>query len=172
MDKEIVEKMRQAIKKDDLVTIKRFLLDNEELLNVKTAFGTWLHDAAVYGKYDIANFFIECGLDVNIKGGVGDSGAITSAARKGYYNIVKLMYVSGAELDVSNMARNPLFAAIYNGHSDVVKFLVENGIDITAHYSIGELERVDAYEYARQYGQTEIANYLKEKLNELDEIKG
>ncbi len=48
----------------------------------------------------------------------------------------------------------------------MVKFLVENGIDITASYPIGKLDNIDAYEYARQFGQTEIANYLKEKLEE------
>ena len=68
---------------------------------------------------------------------------------------------NGTYLDVSSFDRNPLFAAIYNGHIDLVRFLVENGIDLKVYYSIGELEKVDAYEYARQYGQTEIADYLK-----------
>lgn len=59
-----------------------------------------------------------------------------------------------------------MFAAIYGGHYEVAKFLIDKGIDITATYSIGELENADAYEYARQYGQLEIADYIKEKLEE------
>lgn len=74
--------------------------NNDGLLDVVTIFGTFLHDASTYGKYD------------------------------------------------------------------VVKYLVEKGIDFNVHYAIGELENVDAYEYARQYGQTEIAEYLKSKLEE------
>lgn len=46
----------------------------------------------------------------------------------------------------------------------MAKFLIDKGIDLTASYSIGELENVDAYEYARQFGQLEIADYIKEKL--------
>lgn len=46
----------------------------------------------------------------------------------------------------------------------MAKFLIDKGIDITVSYSIGKLENVDAYEYARQFGQLEIADYIKEKL--------
>lgn len=77
-----------------------------------------------------------------------------------------LLYENGADFDVSSFYRNPLFAAIYNGHLDVARFLVEKGIDFKVHYAIGDLENVDAYEYARQYGQTEITEYLKSKLEE------
>ena len=40
---------------------------------------------------------------------------------------------------------------------------MENGIDITKQYKIGKLEKCDAFEYARQFGRTQIANYLMEK---------
>lgn len=167
MDKEKIKEMRQAIKAGNLDLIKGLLASDEGLLHVVTVFGTWLHDASTYGKYDIVQYFIQCGIDVNINGGVSECSAMTKASFKGYLDIVELLYLNGANLDVSNFERNPLFAAIYNGHYNVVKYLVENGIDITAHYSIGQLERVDAYEYARQYGRTEIANYLREKLEEM-----
>lgn len=84
----------------------------------------------------------------------------------GHLEVVKLLVQNGAILDVSTAAKNPLFAAIYNGHFDIVKFLVEKGIDYKASYKIGSIENCDAYEYARQYGRKEIAEYLKEKMNE------
>lgn len=163
MDKELIKEMRQAIKKNDLDTIKYLVNNNDGLLDVVTAFGTFLHDASMFGMYDIAKYFIDCGIDINRKGGVQDSSALTIAAFKGYRNIVELLYENGTYLDVSSFERNPLFAAIYNGHIDVVRFLVENGIELKTYYALGDLEKVDAYEYARQYGQTEIANYLKDK---------
>lgn len=119
-----------------------------------------MHDASTYGMYDVANYLIECRIDVNKKAGTRDSSALTIAAFKGYLNIVELLYENGALLDVSSFDRNPLFAAIYNGHIDVVKFLVEKGIDLRACYAVGDLEKVDAYRYAVQYGQTKIADYL------------
>ena len=166
MDKEIIKEMRNAIKKNDLYTIKYLIDNNDGLLDVVTIFGTFLHDASTYGKYDVVKYLVECGIDINRTGGVGDSSALTSAAFKGYMNIVELLYEKGADFDISSFYRNPLFAAIYNGHLDVARFLVEKGIDFKVHYAIGDLENVDAYEYARQYGQTEIAEYLKSKLEE------
>jgi ankyrin repeat protein len=111
-------------------------------------------------------YLIQKGIDVNMHGTVADCGAITNVAQKGYLDIVKILYENGAKIEVSNSARNPLFAAIYGGHYEVAKFLIDKGIDITASYSIGKLENVDAYEYARQFGQLEIAEYIREKLKE------
>ncbi len=75
-----------------------------------------------------------------------------------------MLYQNGAKPDVSEFEKNPLFAAIYEGHYDVVVFLVENGIDITEEYPLGQSGNMDAYGYARMYGETEIAEYLKGKL--------
>lgn len=111
-------------------------------------------------------YLIQKGVDLNKHGTVADCGAITNVAQEGYLDIVKILYENGAEMEVSNSARNPLFAAIYGGHYEVAKFLIDKGIDITASYSIGKSKNVDAYEYARQFGQLEIADYIKEKLEE------
>ncbi len=168
MDKEIVKSMREAIKKGNLDLVRKLIIDNEGLLNVNTVFGSWLHVAAAHGKVNIAKYLIECGMDVNQNGDISGGNPIRSAADNGYLDIIKLLYQNGAEIDVSEATKNPLFSAIYGGYYEIVKFLVEKGIDITASYHIGKLGNVDAYEYARQFGQTEIANYLKEKLDKLD----
>lgn len=95
MEKEIIQQLRNAIKQDDINTVKNIILSNEDWMDIETPAGSFLHDAAMSGMYD------------------------------------------------------------------VVKYLVEKGIDISVTYYIGNIEKCDAYEYARQYGQTEIADYLK-----------
>ena len=162
-NKVLIQEMRQAIKKNDLETVKNLIEQNKELLKVETVFGTFLHDAALFGVYDIAKFFIDCGIDINKKSGLRKSSAIASAASEGHLDIVKLLFENGAVLDVSTPEGNPLLAAIPDNNIEVAKFLIDHGIDITAKYDIGEIENCDAMEYARQYGRTEIYNYLKEK---------
>lgn len=164
MDKELIKEMRQAIKNNELDVIRGLISKNEGLLDVVTPFGTFLHDASTYGRYDVAVCLVEYGIDINKTGGARNSTALTIASFKGHKNIVELLYENGAYLDVSSLEKNPLFAAIYNGHLEVVRFLVEKGIDIKAYYAVGDLDRVDAYEYARQYGKTEIINYLKDSM--------
>ena len=46
----------------------------------------------------------------------------------------------------------------------MVRFLVEKGINLKVYYAIGNLNKVIAYEYAKQYGQTEIANYVQDNI--------
>lgn len=159
-----IREMHQAIEKGELNRVKALVANNEGILNEKTPFGTFLHDAASEGAFDIVKFLIECGVDVNEKGGSRDGAAITEASFEGYIDIVKLLIDNGALLDTSTFARNPLFAAIYNNHTDVAKFLIDKGIDLTVTYPIGSIDKCDAHEYARQYGCSEIVKYIEEKL--------
>lgn len=153
--------MRKAIKKNDLEKVKFLTENNKGILEEETPFGTWLEVSADLNQIELVRFFLECGIDVNKSCGISEGGPIKSASFEGNLDIVKLLLDSGAKFDVSTAERNPLFAAIYNDHFDVVKFLVEKGIDIKASYPIGDIDNCDAYEYARQYGRTEIAEYLK-----------
>ncbi|MDE7298530.1 MAG: ankyrin repeat domain-containing protein, partial [Lachnospiraceae bacterium] len=146
--------------------VKELLNSNEGLLEVNTVFGSWLHIAASYGRVDIASYLIDCGIDVNKNGDISGGNPIRSAAENGQIGMLELLYNNGTVLDVSEAAKNPLFGAIYGGHYSAVQFLVEHGIDITKYYSIGELDQVDACEYAKQLGQTEIEKYLQERLEQ------
>ncbi len=166
MDKEIIKSMREAIKKDDLNLVKDLLGTNDDLLDVDTPFGSWLHVAADFDRLEIAKYLIHSGIDVNRKGGISGGNPMRSAARHGNLDMVDLLYQNGTTLDVCQATHNPLFGAICKGHYEVAKFLIDKGIDITVSYSIGKLENVDAYEYARQFGQLEIAEYILEKLKE------
>ena len=141
------------------------LIDNNEgLLNEVTTFGTFLHDAARKGYLEIAQYFIEQGIDVNRRAGNFDAPALTDAASKGNLEMVKLLYNNGGIFDTSTFPRNPLFAAIYDNYVEVAKFLIDKGIDLTVTYPIGSIDNCDAHEYARQYGSTEIAKYIEEKM--------
>ncbi|WP_102028692.1 ankyrin repeat domain-containing protein [Salirhabdus sp. Marseille-P4669] len=162
----IKKAIRNAIKIGDINKLKQLIGDNNEILNTQTSFGTWLHVAAKKGHLEIVEYLIDKGIDINARGGTFDASALNLAAGEGHLEIVKYLIEHGAELDVSLAKRNPLFGAIYGGHKEVVEFLVEKGIDISIKYTGENIKNMDAYEYARQFGQTEIAEYLKKKIKE------
>lgn len=162
MDKVIFKTMRKAIKEGDIDIVKEILENDNTLVNEDTPFGTWLHMAAEQDNISISKYLISKGADVNKNSGMAGGNALRSAARKGNIKTVEFLYNNGSMFDVSSSSKNPLFAAICSGHMEIVKFLVKNGIDLDAAYDIGSLKNVDAIEYARQYGQTEIKNYLIE----------
>ena len=163
MDKETIKEIRMAIQEKRVDDFKRMASENSDTLEVVTFFGTFLHDAAIFGSYEIAKYLVDNGIDVNKKAGYRNSTALTSAAYRGYLDIVKLLYENGCKLYVDTFDENPLFAAICERHLDVVKYLVEKGIDLSPKYTIGG-KQMDACEYASHYAKTEILSYLSEQL--------
>lgn len=127
---------------------------------MKTVFGTWLHVAATAGQLEIVNLLVGLGIDVNVRGGIADCGAIKSASSAGHIEVVRYLLSAGAEMDVSDPTRNPLFGAIYGGHIDVAKLLIESGIDTQIKYTGDRMKNMDALGFAREQGQNEIADLL------------
>ncbi|MEK3806968.1 ankyrin repeat domain-containing protein [Bacillus sp. FSL H8-0547] len=163
-DKSLNKSIRNAIKLGDSSEVKRLIDNNPESLHTMTPFGTWLHVAAKKGHLEIVEYFINKGIDVNTKGDIFDASPLRVAAGAGHLEIVKYLIENGAELDVSLAKRNPLFGAIYGGHKEIAEFLVENGINISIRYTGENSKDMNADQYAREFGQTEIADYLKQKM--------
>ncbi len=167
MDKnKFAKDIRGAIKNGQLDILRDLLEKEPEMLTWMTPFGSWLHVAAAHGHIEIVEFLINAGIDVNVQGGTFSTNALERAASKGYLDIVEYLINHNVEIDISEPDRNPLFAAIYGGHFDIVKLLVENNIDISIKYSGESMKDMGAYEFAIERGQTEIAEYLKQKLDE------
>lgn len=163
MNKEELESFITLLYEGNIDGIKEFVKNKQEILNDVTPMGTMLEIAASEGNRDVVDYLIKKGCDVNLGGGLEES-PLVEASLRGYSEIVDLLLSNGAKLDVSSFAANPLFAAISNGQDEIAVKLINHGIDITAKYDVGEIENCDAMEYARQYGRTEIYNYLKDKI--------
>ena len=163
MTNDEMKKIMEWIFLNDEKSIHAFVEENNNLINDVTPYGTMLSVACRKGKYEIVKYLIEKGCDVNLGGGL-EASPLVEASLRGYSEIVELLLANGAELDVSSFEANPLFAAISNEHDEIAIKLIDHGIDITAKYDIGEIENCDALEYARQYGLTEVYEYLKSRI--------
>jgi ankyrin repeat protein len=159
-DKQVATEIRIAIKQGDKQNVASLIGSNKHIRDMSTPFGTWLHIAAAHGKMEIARLLIDLGANVNANGGIANGSALNLAASSGNLEIVKCLLVAGATLDVSEPERNPLFSAIYGGHFETVKFLIEAGIDFRASYTGASMCNMNALAFARERGQTEIADYL------------
>ncbi|MDL4841737.1 ankyrin repeat domain-containing protein [Aquibacillus rhizosphaerae] len=166
MNKEYAIRIYELIKNGDIEKAKEIFITNNSLLDFVTPFGTWLHVAARAGELEMIKFLVDSGMDINIIEGVPKSAPIAQAASEGELSIVKYLFDNGAILDVSDPNRNPLFSSIYGGNLDIAKYLVQNGIDITVKYTGDTMKDMDAYAFAVERGQTGIAEYLKQKMDE------
>jgi len=161
MDNITLKKIREAIIEGNIDLVKQYIKPKSEILKVETPFGTWLHIAASHGSTKIVQYLIECGIDLNIESGISDDAAISRASSKGYIEIVRDLLQCGAKLDVSEPDKNPLFSAIYGGHKDIVQLLLDSGIDASVRYTGEYMKDMDAYDFAIERGQKEIAEMLK-----------
>src|SRR5262245_11381392 len=125
MDEYRVEKeTRSAIKRGDLETVTALIGSDKSRLEMTTLFGTWLHEAASLGELEIVKHLVALGADVNRRGGIFGAGPLKEAASEGHIEVVRYLLSCGAEMDVSEPERNPLFGAIYGGHTAIAKLLI------------------------------------------------
>lgn len=167
-DVSMIKEMRSAIKQGDVERVLALINSDKTVLHATTSLGGWLHLAASEGQLEVVKCLVMSGADINARGGVFDGSALNLAASKGYIETVKYLLSHGAEVDVSEPERNPLFAAIYGGHLEVVKLLVDSGIDIHRKYTGSSMSNMDALAFAKERGQKEIALLL---LSETGGIK-
>jgi hypothetical protein len=159
-DLEVDQQLNEAIRVGDLAKVSSLIVADVSRLNMMTVFGTWLHVAATWGQFEIVKWLVEAGADVNACGGPAGGGALHCAASDGYYDIVQYLLDHGAVLDVSEPERNPLIAAITDGHTAIAKLLIDRGININVRY--GDESKVfrDALAFAHGWGRMDIEKYL------------
>lgn len=168
MDMQIAKEILTVVESGDCKKAEELIGSDKERLNFSTSvFGTWLHVAAKRGKLDMVKYLVESGMDINRRSGTSDSYAINQAVTWGHIDVVKYLLSRGAKLDVSDPVRNPLFDAITDGRSEMVRLLIDSGINIHVKYENNR----DALAYAIERGQTEIADILRTAMGQSSTAK-
>ncbi|XZH88392.1 ankyrin repeat domain-containing protein [Clostridium perfringens] len=163
---EMKKNIRKYIRNGEIENLKKIFDDNPELLSIKSVLGSWLHLACDSENLSLVKYFINKGLDINYKSGIPFAAPINIAATNGNIEIVKYLIECGANLDTSDSVSNPLFGAIYGGNKEVVEILINNGIDLSKKYFGDSISGMDAYNFAIERGEVDIAELIKEKMLE------
>lgn len=153
-----------AIKANDRKILILMLRSDFELLHLNTPLGSWLHIATEYSKMEIIELLLELGINVNVKGGPSGGSPLNIAASEGNVELVQYFLEYGAEMDISEPERNPLFSAIHYGRTDVVKLLLNAGIDVQVKYSGKTMKDMDALAFAKEWGRAEIASIVEYRI--------
>ena len=118
---------------------------------------TCLMIACYKGHFKIAKYLIEIGADVNRKSVKGNT-ALHDCAESGSLDIMQLLLVCGARIDVDAYGMTPLLAASVTGHLHIVEHL------ISQRELVGKQERIDALELLG-------ATYVDKKRDMLGALK-
>jgi ankyrin repeat protein len=133
-----------------------------------------LEESCINGNLDCARLLLQAGADPDFAFADPRRAPIYYAAREGHIKIVKLLHKHGATLEYKDRdeetykkllnKKNPLGIACENGHSEVVKYLVDNGANPTTGIAFdGDYTPIDL---VPTQGQMEILEYLKKKIAE------
>jgi ankyrin repeat protein len=124
----------EAVRAGDLAKVKVVLEKNPDLLNAmdmkKTPGHTLIHFAASYGHTDVIAFFLEKGVDINIRTPFNET-PLHLAAQNGRKDAVGFFMAHKAELNLKNRwGDTPVFRAASRGHSEIVALFLKNGVNV------------------------------------------
>jgi ankyrin repeat protein len=102
---------------------------------------TPLHEAASKGFIDLVKMFVARGAGVNAKSYQGQT-PLWCAASENHREIAAYLLARKADINANGSKGTPLLAAIYKGHRDMVKFLVDHGADIYEPSEAGKSRKV------------------------------
>jgi uncharacterized protein len=163
MNKNLELTMRHAVSMEDLGMMRQCLEDGIDV-NFITPFGSWLHIAAKRSRISSMKFLIESGADINLKCGTFNGSPLNIACGYGSVDCVKFLISQGANFDYDEPEKNPLFSAIHGGNIEIVKVLIDHGVNLMISYNGKSMKDVDAYEFAMERGCFEIGKLINENL--------
>ena len=150
----------EAAKNGDLQTVESILAQNPSKVNATDEdHYTPLHWACMRAHWDVVEYLIKEGADLNVVGGDGGM-QINWAVHHDNVEIVRLMIDKGAKLNIQNKwGMTELHTAIWRGNIHVVEYLLDHGSNPT----IKTKEGWTAMHYAFRSGHDNIIDLLKKR---------
>lgn len=114
--------------------------------------------------WQVVNFLMEHGADINSQGGTGET-ILHFACAHGRADLVATLIDKGAELNVlSHHGLSPLHLSLYYKHGDIAKLLIDRGADC----HLKNFENGTPLHYATAFGNLEIVKTLLDNGSDID----
>jgi ankyrin repeat domain-containing protein 50 len=130
--------LRMACQEGEIKTVE-LLLEHGANLNSYDTDGrpVWI-DAVGFGATTFIKYLIQKGVDVSARTISPDDNGTTALHLAAAFNrlpVAKLLIKAGAQIDaLDGSKRSPIFYAVMYGYTNVVKYLVSNGANLTIKY--------------------------------------
>ncbi|SFW14274.1 ankyrin repeat domain-containing protein [Nitrosovibrio sp. Nv17] len=123
------EDLRSAVETENLPDIARLLARGADPDTPDERGNTLLMVAIRHKNTRLVDLLIDAGARLNLRNRHGET-AIMLASYGGLYDVVKKLYLRGAE--VNHPGWNPLLYAATSGHPKIVRLLLEGGVPVDA----------------------------------------
>lgn len=129
MTNDKILKFSDAVVFGDFDIVKAMIEENPEIVNAQDKYGfTALHNAMPEEEFEIIEYLIEKGADVEIQNEDG----VTPLHLAAFTKTALILLEHGADINQKdNRGNTPLHAAVIAGeeHREMIKFLIDNGAD-------------------------------------------
>lgn len=166
--KERIRSIVSSLREGNAATALDQIRQVPESLEWETPLGTLLHIAARRSDVETVTAMIALGADVNARSGISGGTPINGAASEGNECVVAALIERGAALDIDEPERNPLFAAIHNGHTEIAEQLLDAGIDYAIKYTGETMTDMNARGFAVEWGRSHIVDLLDRRAEQGD----
>jgi len=159
VDKQTYQNFFRAVKENNVDAVQ-YLLESHTQLNQESILEEAVDYGASWGSLDVLRFLVQRGANINYRDSFNEL-PICKAAADGHLGVVRYLLEQKAEIDLSGPVGNPYYDAIYENHLEVVKFLLQAGIDphVVFRRESGPLR--NCLSFALDLGHTEIAELLR-----------
>jgi hypothetical protein len=168
-DDTIIPRLSAAVNAGDTAAVRDILTRHLAWVKEEKMLQYFLRDAACLDNVEMVELLVEFGADIHAPDGHGSppmpEGVISDAAGSGALNVVRWLLERGAKINFEipgypgESRCAPLTGAVFQGHLEVVKLLVEQGgANINALWG-----PYTPLSYALMYGQKEVEAYLRSK---------
>jgi hypothetical protein len=127
----------EALQKKNFSTARELILKKKGIHKVNEYNQNPLLLALEAGQPELARLLIEAGADVNIKSKMYMT-PLRVATQSGDLEAVKLLLAKGASPNAPEDEFPPFFYAIFKGHDDIARVLIDGGTDLNRSYIDGE----------------------------------
>lgn len=135
------------------------LLENGALFNSNGHDSGAINRAAKYGHKDVVRVLLDHGADVNADSGSGFQNPLYEAAMSQQVSMMRLLPNRGADIKAFGCGESAFDRAIMMGYEEVIRVLVEAGVDIDSTGYDGEPAPILR---AMMYGQDRVVKLLLE----------
>ena len=164
---------RLAANKGHLQILQTLIMHNNDYVNdVGRSNWTPLYHAVYNGHIEIVNYLLSNKADVTVKTDEGWN-VYRLAANKGHLQILQTLIMHNNDYvnDVGRSNWTPLYHAVYNGHIEIVNYLLSNKADVTVKTDEGW----NVYRLAANKGHLEILQALimhnNDYVNDVDKMQ-
>ncbi|PPK88710.1 beta-lactamase regulating signal transducer with metallopeptidase domain [Neolewinella xylanilytica] len=146
-----------AAASENHVDVAKLLIERGADVNQVHRQWTALIEAADEGSLEVAELLLDNGASVNFDGGSGRSASVM-AASEGHLNVLQLLEARGAYLGDGGGKLSPLHAAAHEGHKEIVRYLLDQGVEVDHRDGWGQT----ALMFAAEERHTEVVSMLLE----------